>query len=88
MIAATVAFAIGVAQEGWETGWIEGMSIYIAVVIIVTVTSGNNYVKELQFQKLMAKGNEDYVAVYRGGLGDTKTISIENLVVGDVIKLE
>jgi P-type Ca2+ transporter type 2B len=30
----------------------EGTSILAAVVIIVTVTSGNNYIKEQQFRKL------------------------------------
>lgn len=40
---------IGIAENGWELGWIDGLSIYIAVIIIVTVTSGNNYIKELQF---------------------------------------
>jgi len=49
LIAATVAFVIGVAQHGWADGCIEGLSIFIAVIIIVTVTAGNNYVKEKQF---------------------------------------
>lgn len=49
LIAATVALIVGVVQHGWETGWVEGMSIYIAVCIIVTVTAGNNYIKEKQF---------------------------------------
>jgi Ca2+ transporting ATPase len=38
---------IGIVENGIETGWIDGLSIYIAVIIIVTVTSGNNYMKEL-----------------------------------------
>jgi Ca2+ transporting ATPase len=47
LIAATVSLMIGIAENGWATGWIDGLSIYIAVIIIVTVTSGNNYIKEL-----------------------------------------
>jgi Ca2+ transporting ATPase len=38
---------IGIAENGWKYGWVDGLSIYIAVIIIVTVTSGNNYIKEL-----------------------------------------
>lgn len=36
----------------------------------------------------MSKESEDFVAVYRGGTGDTMTIPIQQLVVGDVIKIE
>lgn len=71
MIAATVSLMIGIAENGWSTGWIDGLSIYIAVIIIVSVTSGNNYIKELQFQKLVGKFYEDSVAVIRGGHGET-----------------
>jgi hypothetical protein len=48
LIAATVALIVGIIQHGAE-GAIEGVSIFIAVIIIVTVTAGNNYVKEKQF---------------------------------------
>ncbi len=52
--AAVVSLVLGIATEGLAEGWLEGASILIAVVIIVTVTSGNNYIKEKQFQKLNA----------------------------------
>ena len=55
LLAATVALIIGVIQFGWAHGWVEGCSIYIAIVIIVSVTAGNNYIKEKQFQKLVSK---------------------------------
>jgi magnesium-transporting ATPase (P-type) len=41
--------ATGDAQQ---TGWIEGVSILLAVMICATVTAVNNYQKEKQFQKL------------------------------------
>lgn len=69
-------------------GWIDGISVYIAVVAIVSITSGNNYAKEKQFQKLVAKASIDHVAVIRGDDGSTKTIPVTELVVGDIIKLE
>jgi P-type Ca2+ transporter type 2B len=46
LIAALVALIIGIWKEGFEHGWIEGLSIFIAVAIIVSVTAGNNYIKE------------------------------------------
>lgn len=45
-MAATLALIIGVVQHGWRSGWIEGTSIFFAVTVIVSVTAGNNYVKE------------------------------------------
>jgi len=55
LAAAFVSLVIGVINDGWESGWIEGSSIFFAVMIITTVTAGNNYVKEKQFQKLQAR---------------------------------
>jgi P-type Ca2+ transporter type 2B len=46
MLAATAALTIGVIQHGLKSGWVEGISIWVAVIIIVAVTAGNNYVKE------------------------------------------
>ncbi len=74
LMAATLALIIGIVQHGWRQGWVEGMSIFIAVTIIVSVTAGNNYVKEKQFQKLVSKASEEYIATYRGGEGMTQTI--------------
>jgi len=36
----------GVMEDGWAKGWMEGATILIAVVIIVSISAGNNYVKE------------------------------------------
>lgn len=43
--AAIISLILGIATEGLREGWIEGMSIICAVIIIVSVTSFNNYVK-------------------------------------------
>lgn len=88
LLAATVALVIGVIQHGWEKGWVEGFSILVAVLIIVSVTSGNNYIKEKQFQKLVAKANEDFTPVFRGEEGFTQTVNSDELLVGDIIKIE
>ena len=66
-IAAVVSLILGIATEGLEKGWMEGTSILVAVVIIVTVTSANNWVKEQQFKKLNAIANRKNVNVYRKG---------------------
>lgn len=42
---AAVSLVLGIATEGLAEGWLEGASILIAVVLIITVTAGNNYIK-------------------------------------------
>lgn len=53
-MAATVSLLIGIWKEGLRKGWYDGVTIYIAMVIIVTVTACNDYMKDKQFRKLMA----------------------------------
>lgn len=43
--AAVISLILGIATEGLEHGWYEGTSILVAVIIIVGVTSGNNWIK-------------------------------------------
>lgn len=49
LLAAFVSLVIGIINDGFENGWIEGSSIFLAVFIITTVTASNNYAKEKQF---------------------------------------
>jgi len=64
----------------------EGASILAAVVIIVTVTSGNNWVKEQQFKKLNAIASKKNVDVIRNG--QTLNIAVDELLVGDIQLVE
>lgn len=45
-VATVISTVIGIANDGMKTGWMEGFTIFLAVIIIVTVSAGNNYVKE------------------------------------------
>jgi hypothetical protein len=38
--------------EGPEQGWLEGVAIFIAVLIVVFFSSGNNYLKERKFRAI------------------------------------
>ena len=42
---AAVSLVLGIATEGLAEGWLEGASILIAVVLTISVTAGNNYIK-------------------------------------------
>jgi Ca2+ transporting ATPase len=87
LVAALVSIIIGLIQHGYPKGLTEGVSIMFALVIIITVTSGNNYISEKRLAELLALSEEQEVAVYRN---DKNTITIpgSELVVGDLIKFE
>jgi len=61
---------------------VEGFAILIAVVIVSTVTAGNNYSKEKKFQALAAKESDVKVKVRRDG--QIVEISIFEVNAGDV----
>lgn len=63
------------------------MTIYLAVIIIVSVTAFNDFMKEKQFQKLLETRKQRYVLVTRNR-GKTLQISSYDLLVGDIIHLK
>lgn len=83
--AAIISLIVGVIKDGW-LGLIEGGSILAAVVIIVTITTANNYKKEKQFQELQRKSDLSTSIVIREGR--TQTINSEELLVGDIVTIE
>ena len=46
LAAACVSVIIGLIKDGFPEGLIEGISIMIALVIIIVVNSGNNWISE------------------------------------------
>lgn len=85
-VAAVVSLVLGIATEGLQHGWYEGTSILLAIAIIVSVTSGNNWVKEQQFKKLNEVAERKYVNVIRNG--EVVHISVYDIVVGDIQLVE
>jgi magnesium-transporting ATPase (P-type) len=53
LIAGIVSMTINLIQEGWPKGIIEGVSIIISLMIIITVNSGNNYMSEKRLADLV-----------------------------------
>jgi len=51
--AAIVSVVIGIIQEGFPDGMIEGTSILISLMIIIVVNSGNNWVSERRLADLV-----------------------------------
>ena len=88
LIAGMVSMVVGIAQEGWPGGTIEGVSIIISLMIIITVNSGNNWLSEKRLADLVNLSEKQDVAVYRGSATESITIDAKELLVGDVFKIE
>jgi len=89
-VSSVVSIVLGVALpppgESRATGWIEGTAILIAVVVVASVTSINDYQKDRKFNQLSAAAEDRTIKVIRNG--KQKTISTFDIVVGDVVQLE
>ncbi|CAG0885916.1 unnamed protein product, partial [Darwinula stevensoni] len=70
-----------------HAGWIEGVAIFVTVVIVVFVTAGNDYTKERQFRGLQSRiEGEHKFAVIRGG--SVEQINVGEIVVGDICQVK
>lgn len=84
VVAAVVSFAVGVYEDP-QKGWIEGVAILSAVLVVAIVTATNNYNKERQFRKLNAVKEDVEVIAIRGGRN--VSVNVKDLVVGDIVVL-
>jgi len=87
LAAAIVSVVIGLIKEGFPEGLIEGTSIMIALLLIVIVNSGNNWISERRLANLLKMSDAQEVAVYRGS-EDRISIDSSELIVGDLIYFE
>lgn len=85
IVAAFVSLAIGIWKDGLAYGWIDGISICVAICIITTVNTVNEVKKENQFAKLMADCEKSNSIVIRDG--EPHEIPSEEIVVGDILKV-
>jgi P-type Ca2+ transporter type 2C len=93
-VAAVVSLALGIYQtvspnpeeKGAHVEWVEGVTIVVAILIVVVVGALNDLQKERQFVKLNKKKEERFVKVIRSG--KSQEISVHDVLVGDVLHLE
>lgn len=85
---ATIATTFGLVFEEQRENkeWVEGVAIWITVIVIVSIGTYNDYKQELAFHKLNSKNDEYLVKVIRDG--EEQQISNKEIVVGDLIVLE
>lgn len=85
IVAAFVSLIVGMIEDPTD-GWLEGVAILVAVVLVVTVTATNDYLKDKQFRKLSAKTAEVSCTVIRDG--KEHEVSIYDIVVGDLMRVK
>lgn len=84
-VCAALALAFGIKEYGVEEGWYEGGSIFVAVIIVIIVSSLSNFRQEIQFDKLSKISSNINVEIFRDR--QRQEISIFDIVVGDVVFL-
>jgi len=70
-----------------KTGWLEGCIIFVALFIQVLISSYNDYNKDSKFIQLQSMNRDEDLPVIRGKRGSMQTVSIWDLVVGDIIQM-
>ena len=71
-----------------KSGWVEGVFILVALFISVLITALNDYGKDTKFVDLQSLNREESLPVYRGKKGSMQTVSVWQMVVGDVVQLQ
>ena len=85
IVAAVASFIIGVATEGWSHGWYESVAIMVAIIIVVTITTVNDYSQAQQFKQLFRRSQNKIVKVMREN--KLQEIDAQELVVGDIYEV-
>jgi Ca2+-transporting ATPase len=71
---------------GYE--FLEGLSIIIVAIFLVAIVAITDYIKDSKYIELSNNIKEENIPVIRGKLGATQSISVWDVVVGDVVLLE
>ncbi|XP_061367778.1 putative calcium-transporting ATPase 13, plasma membrane-type [Gastrolobium bilobum] len=83
---AALSLGFGIKEHGLKEGWYDGGSIFLAVFIVISMSSISNFRQNRQFDKLSQVSNDIQIDVVRSGR--RQQISIFEIVVGDVICLK
>jgi P-type Ca2+ transporter type 2C len=73
-------------DSGAKLEWIEGVTIAVAILVIVFGQAINDKVRNKKFVKLNEKNQDRSIAVVRSG--KTVVISVFDILVGDLVRLE
>uniref|UniRef100_A0A7N2LWE0 P-type Ca(2+) transporter n=1 Tax=Quercus lobata TaxID=97700 RepID=A0A7N2LWE0_QUELO len=83
---AVLSLVFGIKENGIKEGWYDGGSIFVAIFLVIAVSTISNFRQNRQFDKLSQVSNNIQIEVVRAGR--RQQISIFEIVVGDVICLK
>ncbi|KAH0739786.1 hypothetical protein KY290_038491 [Solanum tuberosum] len=86
LLCAALSLGFGIKEHGLKEGWYDGGSIYVAVFLVIAVSSISNFRQNRQFDKLSKVSKNIPVEAVRKRR--RQQISIFEIVVGDVICLK
>ncbi|GAM20513.1 hypothetical protein SAMD00019534_036880, partial [Acytostelium subglobosum LB1] len=89
IVAAVVSIILGAVpatSEDPKIAWVDGVAILVAVVIVVTVTSVNDFKNQARFRDLNEKTSDKQIKAIRSG--EQCQVSIFDVRVGDIITLD
>ena len=88
IVASAIAAGVcGMFVDGFGSV-IEAISITIVAAVILTVTSASDWAKDKRFIELQSLVKDENVTVIRGKINATFTVSVWDIVVGDILMLE
>jgi P-type Ca2+ transporter type 2C len=90
MAAATVSTVLGagIPAEREHNAWIEGVAIWVAVIIVSMVGSVQDYSKDLIMVKVVRDGKEQLVGNHELVVGDVMKLDTGDKIVADGIEIE
>jgi magnesium-transporting ATPase (P-type) len=86
MVAAAVSLIFAFIQTEEENAWLDSLGIFVAILLVTSVTSFNNWSKERQFRELNRVKEKRIIKVVREG--KTIEIFINDVMVGDLVSME
>jgi Ca2+-transporting ATPase len=86
IVCAVVSLIFGIFFSTEKNGWIDSMGIFLAIFLVVSVSSFNNWTKEKQFRDLNRIKEDRDVKVMR--TGEVQRVSTRFIQVGDIVILD
>ncbi|MCO5605368.1 hypothetical protein L7F22_059551 [Adiantum nelumboides] len=85
MLCAALSLGFGIKSDGIKEGWYDGVSIAVAILLVIVVTGVSNCRQSRLFQQLSEERDNIQVQVIRGG--HHVMVPLIDVVVGDIVQL-
>ncbi|MQL80083.1 hypothetical protein Taro_012532 [Colocasia esculenta] len=86
LVCAVLSLGFGIKEHGVKKGWYDGVSIFVAVFLVVSVSAVSNFRQARRFRELSGEYSNIRIVVVRDGR--RQEVSIFDIVVGDVVLLK